>query len=165
MLKNLIAGILILFACLFLVALVSTFEASGPWFIAFVILGMVFVGLPTWLAFRLARKRRASEALAKPAPAPAVPPPRRESKPAGPDPRVQFEIEVLKLARRHEGRLTAMEVVTELGVGVDKAKAVLADLNDRGIAGMLISDSGLVVYNFQELEDLDEKDSARPLLD
>jgi hypothetical protein len=50
-------------------------------------------------------------------------------------------------------------------VGVDRAQAVLADLNDRGVAGMLISDSGLVVYSFRDLELLEEKASARPAVE
>lgn len=90
---------------------------------------------------------------------------RRSASSPPPVPAVPFEVEVLKLARRLDGRLTAMEVVTELGVGVDKAEAALKDLNQRGIAGVLISDSGLMVYSFRELENLDEKDSAEPLLD
>ena len=34
---------------------------------------------------------------------------------------------------------------------------------DGGIAGVLVSDSGLLVYSFHELQHLDDKDEAKPV--
>lgn len=147
MLKLFIASLLLLFATISLVALFETVEPNIASIIAVLIVGMLFVGVPVWFAIKLLRGRRGGKS------------------PSQPDAKGGLEVEVLKLARRLDGRLTAMEVVTELGVGIDRAEAVLKDFNKRGIAGVLISDSGLLVYSFQDLENLDEKDSARPLLD
>lgn len=150
MIKKIVAALLLIFA---VIALKAMYDVADPTFtgiIAILIVGLIFVGLPVGLAIRLLRGPRKK-----------VPPPPKPTQ----GPSYNLEVEVLKLARRLEGRLTAMEVVTELGVGIVEAEAVLKSFNDRGIAGLLISDSGLLVYSFRDLEYLDEKDSARSLLD
>ena len=147
MFRIFLAVLLLLFATTSLVALFETVEPTAASIIAVLIVGMIFVGLPVGFAVKLLRRRR-----------------ERDSPASQPDAKVPLEVEVLRLARRLDGRLTAMEVVTELGVSIDRAEAVLKDLNKRGVSGVLISDSGLLVYTFRDLEDLDEKDSAQPLL-
>ena len=142
MIKKVLAVVLLVFAAIVVAALFDIVEPTLSGILAVLIVGLIFAGLPIWLAIWLLRGRRNPD-----------------------EPSDELEVQVLKLARRLEGRLTAMEVVTELGVGIDEAEAVLKSFNKRGVAGVLISDSGLLVYSFRDLESLDEKDSARPLMD
>lgn len=76
-----------------------------------------------------------------------------------------LESEVLRFAALHEGRLTAVEVTAELGLPVEQAKQVLDGLMVRGLADIEVSDSGLLVYRFHDIEYIAEKKQTRSLLD
>jgi hypothetical protein len=75
------------------------------------------------------------------------------------------EAEVIRLAGRHDGRLTVVEVSGELGVPADEAKAVLDELMAREVADIEVTESGVLVYEFHDVRHLAEKSSATPLLD
>jgi hypothetical protein len=76
-----------------------------------------------------------------------------------------LEAEILRFAGRHEGKLTAVEVASDLGVRVEEAKRVLNELMVRGQADIEVTDSGVLVYRFHDIEHLDEKKRTRGLLD
>ena len=74
--------------------------------------------------------------------------------------RQTLESEVLKLARTREGSLTALDLVTNLGISRDEADSVLDAFAVRGVADTEISDSGVLIYTFIELKDLQEQRSV-----
>ena len=76
-----------------------------------------------------------------------------------------LEAETLKMAERHGGRLTAVEVAGELAVPATTAEEILNELMRRELAEIEITDSGLLVYAFYDLRHLSEKESARGLLE
>ena len=76
-----------------------------------------------------------------------------------------LDAEVLRLAGRHGGRLTVVEVVTELGVSDAAAKETLDGLMMRELAEIEITDSGMLVYRFGDVERLPDKGSSRGVLD
>lgn len=76
-----------------------------------------------------------------------------------------LEAEILKMAGRHGGRLTAVEVAGELAVPATLAEELLNELMAREMAEIEITDSGLLVYTFHDVRHLSEKESARGLLE
>ncbi|MCY4378069.1 MAG: hypothetical protein OXC31_30280 [Spirochaetaceae bacterium] len=79
--------------------------------------------------------------------------------------RETLESEVLRLAGRHTGRLTAVEVAGELAVSPAAAEEALHALALKKVADLEITDSGVLVYVFHEVLHASEKDQARRLLD
>ena len=79
--------------------------------------------------------------------------------------RQTVEAELLRLAAAHGGRLTVVEVVSELALSSDDAKAALDSLTMQEIADMAVTDSGTIVYTFRDIERALEKGSARPVLE
>jgi hypothetical protein len=76
-----------------------------------------------------------------------------------------LDSEVLRLAGRRSGKLTVVEVVTELGVSTEAAQESLDGLMMRELAELEITDAGMLVYRFREVEQLRDKDRSRGLLD
>jgi hypothetical protein len=76
-----------------------------------------------------------------------------------------IESEVLRLAMARSGRLTTVEVVAELAVSAEQAQASLESLARRELAELAVSDSGVVVYVFRDVEKLGEKARAKGLLE
>ena len=76
-----------------------------------------------------------------------------------------IEAEVLKMAARHDGRLTAVEVSGELAVSPATAEEVLNGLMTRELAEIEITESGLLVYTFYDVRHLSEKRAARGILE
>ena len=76
-----------------------------------------------------------------------------------------LEAEILKMARRHEGRLTAVEVAAELAVPTTTAEELLNGLMTRELADIEVTDSGLLVYAFHDVRHLFGKETARGLLE
>ena len=70
---------------------------------------------------------------------------------------------ILRLARNKGGSLTVIEAATDTRITVEKTEEILRELAIRGHAEMRISDSGMVVYHFPEIEHWDEKYRARPV--
>ena len=79
--------------------------------------------------------------------------------------RQTMEAELLRLARQHAGRLTLVEVVSELAVSADDAKEALDDLAVRGLADFEVTDSGVVVYVFHDVQHIEDKHDSRGLLE
>jgi hypothetical protein len=76
-----------------------------------------------------------------------------------------LEAELLRIAGARGGRLTIVEAVTELAVTPDEAKQSLDALAVRGLADFHVTDSGVVVYVFHDIEQLGDKTDARGLLE
>ena len=70
---------------------------------------------------------------------------------------------ILRLAREKGGSLTVTEAAMGTRITVEKTEEILRELTISGHAEMRISDSGLVVYHFPEIERWDEKYRARPV--
>ena len=70
---------------------------------------------------------------------------------------------ILRLAREKGGSLTVIEAAMDTRITVEKTEEILRALTISGHAEMRISDSGLVVYHFPEIERWDEKYRARPV--
>ena len=73
------------------------------------------------------------------------------------------QLRILRLAREKGGSLTVIEAATESKITVEKTEELLRELVLSGHAEMRISESGLVVYRFLEIERWDEKHWARPV--
>lgn len=76
-----------------------------------------------------------------------------------------LEAEILKMAERHGGRLTAVEVAGELAVPATMAEELLNELMRRDMAEIEITDSGVLVFAFHDVRHLSEKETARGLLE
>jgi len=79
--------------------------------------------------------------------------------------RKTLEAEILSLARRKQGRLTVVEVVSQFALDKEDAEALLDSLARQGHADYEVTDSGLIVYTFHELLSLDDKAQSRRLED
>lgn len=76
-----------------------------------------------------------------------------------------IESEILRLAARHSGRLTAVEVASEMAITPEAAKDALDALALREQAELEITESGVIVYSFHDVRHLDEKSRAKGVLD
>ena len=75
------------------------------------------------------------------------------------------ESEVIRLARRLGGKVTVLEVVADSAMGTEAAKEMLDALVTGELADMEVTESGLIVYSFPDLQRLDEKDRAKGILE
>ncbi|MEM7794286.1 MAG: hypothetical protein AAF579_07505 [Cyanobacteria bacterium P01_C01_bin.118] len=78
---------------------------------------------------------------------------------------IALRSEILKIAQAHQGKLTEIEVISELGIEQAVAKEVLTDLCQQDLANIEMTDSGLLVYVFPDIQQLPNKQSSRGLLD
>jgi hypothetical protein len=76
-----------------------------------------------------------------------------------------YESEILRLAAQRQGRLTAVELVTEFAITPDKANELLESLMVRQLADVEVTDSGVVVYAFHDIQHLADKPRAKGILD
>src|SRR5688500_4484441 len=76
-----------------------------------------------------------------------------------------YESEILRLAAQRQGRLTAVELVTEFAITPEKANELLESLMVRQLADVEVTDSGVVVYVFHDVKNLADKPRARGILD
>ncbi|MEX2049249.1 MAG: hypothetical protein WEB90_06700 [Gemmatimonadota bacterium] len=76
-----------------------------------------------------------------------------------------LQAELLRLAGRHRGRLTIVEVVGELAVPPEEAKEALDALAVQGFADFEVTDSGVIVYVFHEVQHIDDKHDSKGLLE
>jgi hypothetical protein len=79
--------------------------------------------------------------------------------------RQTIEAEVLRLAGERGGRLTLVEIVTEMAVSSEAAQGALDALVQREIADIAVTDSGVLVYTFHDVERIGEKARARGILE
>lgn len=76
-----------------------------------------------------------------------------------------IEAEILKMAMREQGRLTAVEVATQLALPQESAKEALDGLVTRDLADIAVSDEGVIVYTFHDAKNIAGKVSARGVLE
>ena len=77
-----------------------------------------------------------------------------------------LQAEILRIAPRLGGKITAVEVMTELAVDSKTAEAALHDLAVRELADVELAESGHMVYSFARIGNLpDEKARAKRVLD
>jgi hypothetical protein len=76
-----------------------------------------------------------------------------------------IEAEILRLAMKERGRLTAVEVATALALSPETAKEALDALVTRDVADIAVSDEGVIVYTFHDAEHVAGKSAARGLLE
>lgn len=79
--------------------------------------------------------------------------------------RETLQSELLRLAQQQGGRLTIVEAVSALAITPDEAKESLDALAVRGMADYEVTDSGIVVYVFHDLERLGDKQRSKGLLE
>lgn len=73
--------------------------------------------------------------------------------------------EILKLAQKNQGKLTEIEIMSELGIEPAVANEVLTDLCNQDLAEIEMTQSGLLVYVFPDIQQLPTKHASRGLLD
>ena len=78
---------------------------------------------------------------------------------------IALRSEILKLAQKNQGKLTEIEVISELGIEQAVANEVLTDLCHQDLAEIEMTDSGLLVYAFPDIQQLPNKYTSRGLLD
>ncbi len=76
-----------------------------------------------------------------------------------------LEAELLRCAELHGGKLTIIEAVRDLAITPEDAKQALDALSLRGMAEFEVTDSGVVVYAFHDLQRLGDKPNARGILE
>jgi hypothetical protein len=76
-----------------------------------------------------------------------------------------IESEILRLAGQRGGRLTAVEVASDMAIPPEAAKEALDSLALREVADMEITESGVLVYAFHDVRHLGQKSQARGILD
>jgi hypothetical protein len=76
-----------------------------------------------------------------------------------------LEAELLRCAQLHGGKLTIVEAVRDLAITPEDAKQALDALSLRGMAEFEVTESGVVVYAFHDLQKLSEKPQARGILE
>lgn len=75
------------------------------------------------------------------------------------------EAEVLKLAQEHCGKLTVVEVAARLALPATTVEELLAGLHERGLAEIELTDAGLIVYTFPDVQKLPGKGTSRDVLE
>ena len=75
----------------------------------------------------------------------------------------QYQNRLLRLARAKGGRLTVLEAAADGRMTVEQAEEILRELVARGYAELRVSESGMMVYSFLEIERDGEKQGARPV--
>ena len=76
-----------------------------------------------------------------------------------------WESELVKLAAEKGGKLTVVEAVAATGLRVPQVEEALRSLNQQGVADIDVTDSGMLVYRFPEIQLLEEKGGSKPILD
>lgn len=79
--------------------------------------------------------------------------------------RQTIDAEILRLAEQHAGKLTVVEVVSALAVTPAAAQEALNDFHTRELAEIEITESGVLVYVFRDIQRLEEKAHSRGVLD
>jgi hypothetical protein len=79
--------------------------------------------------------------------------------------RTTLDLDLLRLAREEDGRLTPVEAAMRLSVSPEAARDALDGLVARSLADLQVTEDGLLVYTFHELRLIDSKHTARGVLD
>ncbi len=108
---------------------------GGPWLMLIPLAVFVAVGIAVRMA---ARGNRTKQRAAKPR-------------------KLSLQDQILQLAFRKEGLVTATDVAAETGLSFKKAEKTLNDMVDFSHVGMRVSDSGVIVYEFIEIRQKDRE--------
>lgn len=76
-----------------------------------------------------------------------------------------WETELVKLAAQKGGKLTVVEAVSETGLRALQVEEALRSLTAQGLADIDVTESGLLVYRFPDVQLLEEKRGSKPLLE
>jgi hypothetical protein len=76
-----------------------------------------------------------------------------------------IEAEILRIATPHKGKLTLIEMVSELAISPEEAKTAADSLVRQELADIEITESGVLVYAFHDIKHLHEKPSSRGILE
>lgn len=76
-----------------------------------------------------------------------------------------LEAEVLKLAEKKGGKLTVVEVMSDLAVSNDIAKELLDSITVQSLADVELTESGVIVYSFYDIKHLMDKKNTKGVLD
>ncbi|MFN2567621.1 MAG: hypothetical protein ABR499_21715 [Gemmatimonadaceae bacterium] len=79
--------------------------------------------------------------------------------------RQTIESEIIRLAEQRGGRLTAVEVASDMAISPEAAKEALDSLTLRELAELEITEAGMLVYAFHDVRNLAQKRNARGVLD
>ncbi len=71
-----------------------------------------------------------------------------------------FQDSILELAKRSGGKLTVLETTTELNMSLNEANEALNRFVSMGLARLQVSESGVLVYHFDQFISPDEKHRA-----
>ena len=76
-----------------------------------------------------------------------------------------LEAEIIGAAERQGGKLTVLEVVRDLAVTPEDAQEALNALHTRDLAEIEMTEAGMLVYAFRDVQGLKDKQSSRGILD
>ncbi|MFC4402254.1 hypothetical protein [Gracilibacillus xinjiangensis] len=73
----------------------------------------------------------------------------------------QMENNVLKLAEKRNGSLTAVELAMDTDLSLEEAKAKLDDWANKGFVTIKVSESGAIIYFFNGIISSEERKMAK----
>lgn len=76
-----------------------------------------------------------------------------------------WESELVKLATAHGGKLTVVEAVAATGLRAPQVEEALRSLHEQGVAEIDVTESGMLVYRFRDIQLRGEKGDSKPILD
>lgn len=76
-----------------------------------------------------------------------------------------WEAELVRLATERGGKLTVVEAVAATGLRAPQVDEAFRSLTLQGVADIDVTDSGMLVYRFPDVQLLEEKGGSKPILD
>ncbi len=76
-----------------------------------------------------------------------------------------WESELVKLAAERGGKLTVVEAVAATGLRAPQVEEAFRSLTQQGVADIDVTDSGMLVYRFPDVQLMGEKGGSKPILD
>ncbi len=76
-----------------------------------------------------------------------------------------WESELVRLATERGGKLTVVEAVAATGLRAPQVDGAFRSLTLQGVADIDVTDSGMLVYRFPDVQLLEEKGGSKPILD
>lgn len=76
-----------------------------------------------------------------------------------------WESELVKLAAERGGKLTVVEAVAATGLRAPQVDEAFRSLTEQGVADIDVTDSGMLVYRFPDVQLMGEKGGSKPILD
>lgn len=76
-----------------------------------------------------------------------------------------WESELVKLAAERGGKLTVVEAVAATGLRAPQVEEAFRSLTQQGVADIDVTDSGMLVYRFPDVQLQEEKGGSRPILE